>query len=57
MTSATAPRKDLRGRLRLPSAGQLVAVAYVAVVLIWLFAPIAVIVGDVSATICWPVTV
>ena len=44
MTALTARGSGARGRLRTPSAGQLLALAYVAVVLIWLFAPIAVIV-------------
>lgn len=44
MTAAASYRRDLRGSLRAPSAGRVLALAYVVVVLVWLFAPIAVIV-------------
>ncbi len=44
MTASAGRRRDIRDRVRAPSAGQLLALAYVAVVLVWLFAPVAVIV-------------
>lgn len=44
MTASSYASGGLRRRLRAPSSGQVLAIAYVAAVLIWLFAPIAVIV-------------
>jgi spermidine/putrescine transport system permease protein len=44
VTGTTARGRRPDGRIRAPSPGQVAAIAYVVVVLVWLFAPIAVVV-------------